>query len=296
VVFSEGSRKDFAAIIPVHSRRGNRVWASTLAKGVKSLLEGMEVPVQKTSRTRLTAGKSGKELYIGTQWGLVFVATRTQLLQEMLDGRGSPWVSEGLKTMASGTAIAAEVRIPPTPDAPAANLRAGLGLSEGLWDLQLQVEMPEVKSQRIVDMLQATMRLNPALRAKMTEALLGPTAQSTLKKNLQGIALAERAYHAEYDTYLAVDPWPRAVGALTPETVRWRTKDGGSEGFDTIGWGPDGEVRATYWVELTEDGRFFTVFGAIDEDGDGEAAVFKALLRPYKPGIETVRITPADVY
>jgi len=296
VVFSEGPRKDFAAIIPVHSRRGNRVWAGTLAKGVGSLLEGMKIPVKKTSRTRLTVGTGDKELYIGTQWGLVFVATRIELLEEMLDGEGRPWVTEGLEAMASGAAIAAEVRIPPTPDAPAANLRAGLGLSEGLWDLQLQVEMPEVKSQRVVDMLQAAMRLNPALQTTMVEALQGPSAQTSLKKNLQGIAVAERAYHAEHDSFLAVNPWPRTVESLSQEAVRWRTKDGGSEGFDTIGWAPEGDLRSTYWVELSEDGSSFTVFGAIDEDGDGEAAVFKALFRPQEPKIETVRVTAADVY
>ena len=43
-----------------------------------------------------------------------------------------------------------------------------------------------------------------------------------------------------------------------------------------MGWGPDGQIRGAYWVEVAVDGADFTVTGISDMDGDGDLATFVA--------------------
>ena len=47
------------------------------------------------------------------------------------------------------------------------------------------------------------------------------------------------------------------------------------DGFDTLGWGPDGKVRGRYKVTSTSTTDFLVV-GECDEDGDGIVSRFTA--------------------
>lgn len=83
--------------------------------------------------------------------------------------------------------------------------------------------------------------------------------------NVQGIHTAELSYDAAFDGYVPVpEPVPRPVAALDRKLLKFPE----GTAFETLGWRPDGEVRGTYWVEVTGDD--FVVHGAIDIDQDGE--------------------------
>ena len=90
--------------------------------------------------------------------------------------------------------------------------------------------------------------------------------------NVEAIRAAEQAHIAAHGRPLAAGPAPVAVDALRPNPQPWPP----GTAFDTLGWAPEGPVRGTYAVRLTEDGSGFVVHGWIDGDGDGVPAHFTA--------------------
>jgi type IV pilus assembly protein PilA len=97
------------------------------------------------------------------------------------------------------------------------------------------------------------------LRAKRAE----------LPSNVDGVRTAEKAYHAEWDSF--------TQAAATPASLPGRTQvdftGGGLVGFQNLGWTADGKVRGQYRVEgITSGGGFasddFTAIGVADVDGD----------------------------
>ncbi len=90
---------------------------------------------------------------------------------------------------------------------------------------------------------------------------------------VNGIRVAQIAYHAAFDTYLEI---PGAV-PVDPLMVGSQLNDWPSgTGFDELGWMPDGQVRGTYWVVVLEDGSDFEVHGVCDVDSDGQQAHYVA--------------------
>lgn len=96
------------------------------------------------------------------------------------------------------------------------------------------------------------------LRAKSSEG----------KTNLAAIRTAEEGYSSEFGTYvLSTGSFPASVStAKTP----WPSTAGG---FDTIGWGPEGDVYFQYDVVGSKNGgaayNVFTAHAVADLDGDG---------------------------
>ena len=94
--------------------------------------------------------------------------------------------------------------------------------------------------------------------------------------NVDGIKTAEMAYDAAYDAYV---PQTSAFPAGTPGKAAqvWPSTAGG---FDTLGWGPDGNVRGVYLVTTTPASSSgvaaFTVDGQCDVDGNGVKAKYTA--------------------
>lgn len=89
--------------------------------------------------------------------------------------------------------------------------------------------------------------------------------------NVDGIKTAELAYEASFDQFVAEeDHHPRAITDLDKKQVAWTS----GSAFDTLGWGPDGDVRGTYIVQATTTD--FTAVGYCDVDGDGELNKFAA--------------------
>ncbi len=91
--------------------------------------------------------------------------------------------------------------------------------------------------------------------------------------NVDGIKVTLIAYEAINDTYLAVpEPVPLDTVMIGEQLVPWPS----GTPFDELGWMPDGDVRGTYWVEVSDDGLDFTVHGMCDVDGDGDPAHYTA--------------------
>lgn len=105
-------------------------------------------------------------------------------------------------------------------------------------------------------------------------------------QDVLGLRTAELAYRAAMDTFVAMEPSPRA----TPDKqlADW-VPNAGSE---ALGWKPDGAVRGIYWVELDADGADFTVHGRCDVDGDGRVAEYVIRATDAKPRL----VTAPNVY
>jgi hypothetical protein len=105
--------------------------------------------------------------------------------------------------------------------------------------------------------------------------------------NVDGIRTAEMGYDAAFVEFIAISRHPREVPDA--DLVVWET---GNEGFEKLGWRPDGPVRGVYWVELTDDGTDFRVHGLCDVDGDGVRSHFWIT----KKRSWSVMETPEDVF
>ena len=104
--------------------------------------------------------------------------------------------------------------------------------------------------------------------------------------HVSGIKTAQVGYDAAFDEFVPCpDATPRELWMLDGNPYPWM----GDDCWWDLGWAPDGDVRGTYWVEVS--GYDFTVYGAIDADGDGVPAIYTAT-----KSINPVLTTPDDVY
>jgi len=115
-----------------------------------------------------------------------------------------------------------------------------------------------------------------SFRAKRVEAPANVT-------EIRGVQLS---YMAAFDTYVSCGSREEAERALSSGNPKAQRHWEGGEGWEELGWRPDGKVRGAYWVEVNPAGDRFEVWGIIDIDGDGERAVFRATDRE-----ETVMVT-----
>ncbi len=119
------------------------------------------------------------------------------------------------------------------------------------------------------------------------------------KTNLAALRVAEEGYAAEYDTYVGAAVLPRSTGALNGDKVNWPTP---APGFDTVGWGPEGEVLFVYQVTGGPAGcpapgnpcNRFTAEAASDLDVDGTLNWW-AYFKPDGAGVATSGIGPSCV-
>ena len=105
--------------------------------------------------------------------------------------------------------------------------------------------------------------------------------------NVEGIKTAMVAYEAESLDFVALPAWPRPPEATDEEKMPWSAHPA----WDAVGWAPDGPVHGSYWVERSEDGTDFTVFGVQDIDGDGAKAWYTAT-----KSIHSVFLNNSDIY
>ena len=124
-----------------------------------------------------------------------------------------------------------------------------------------------------------------------------PFGISKAKKSKRGeVPLLVQAIHATEVThaaafkdegYVAAEAAPRAMHAVSDETVPWAS----NRGYDRLAWAPESaEVYGAYKVTLEGDG--FTVHGACDVDGDGE----RALYAQGKDAAEAAMGTEANIF
>jgi hypothetical protein len=93
--------------------------------------------------------------------------------------------------------------------------------------------------------------------------------RAEVPSNVDGIKTAELAYEASFDQFVQQ---PTDHPNMSPNKQQRAWTSGSA--FDTLGWGPDGNVRGTYSVMTSTTN--FTVYGACDVDGDGSQAGYTA--------------------
>ena len=93
--------------------------------------------------------------------------------------------------------------------------------------------------------------------------------RAEVPSNVDGIKTAELAYEASFDTFVS-------QASLQPNSSHNKQQRPWTSGssFDTLGWGPDGDVRGSYGV--TTSSTDFMIGGLCDVDGDGSPAVYSA--------------------
>jgi type IV pilus assembly protein PilA len=88
------------------------------------------------------------------------------------------------------------------------------------------------------------------------------------KTNLAALRTAEEGYFAEYGVYVAAAANP---GAPSAAKQIW-DGGGGVAGFDTVGWGPEGEVYFQYAAAIS--GTAYTLDALGDLDGGAPTSDF----------------------
>ena len=85
--------------------------------------------------------------------------------------------------------------------------------------------------------------------------------------NLKAIKTAEIAYESNFDTFVSAAAYPASPSKTTQQWIK-----ASAGGFTTIGWAPDGEVRGSYAVTVTNTD--FNATGLSDVDGDSSVATY----------------------
>jgi type IV pilus assembly protein PilA len=93
--------------------------------------------------------------------------------------------------------------------------------------------------------------------------------RAEIPSNVDGIKTAELAYEASFDQFVE-------QSASHPDSSPNKQQRAWTSGsaFDTLGWGPDGNVRGSYTV--ITDTTDFSVNGLCDVDGDASMADYSA--------------------
>ena len=164
------------------------------------------------------------------------------------------------------------------------DLRGGLRTRAGVYELALEIK----------DGGDGTIRGAMAAGLGMAAAMAVPNFMEMQKKAKRAEAgnQVDRIYEAQLaradQGYLALPVAPRDPGALNGERVSFQPLGPWAE---LLGAEDAGDLRGTYWVDLSADGSAFIVHGLIDSDGDGIPAHFRRSL-----GGETEQLTPDEVY
>ncbi len=107
--------------------------------------------------------------------------------------------------------------------------------------------------------------------------------------NLNGIRTAEKAYHAEWDTFTSVGWTPARLGGTK------QVDFAPTRGWSSLGWMADGKVRCRYKVDSvagpSSSTDSFDAWAECDVDGDGVNSVYHA-----NRASKSRMMTPNSVY
>ncbi len=87
------------------------------------------------------------------------------------------------------------------------------------------------------------------------------------KTNLAAIRTAEESYYAEFGIYVSAGASPTDPGLNVK--VGFTNTDGANDGFDQLGWGPEGQVYFNYGVDTIATANGYTASAGADIDNDG---------------------------
>ena len=117
--------------------------------------------------------------------------------------------------------------------------------------------------------------------------------RAEVPSTVEAIRTAQLAHQASFERFIPCGSELDAHGSIARSGGK-SVRDFNPEGdpcWDAMGWGPDGQIRGAYWVEVATDGGNFTVTGISDMDGDGELATFVATRESA-----TRIVSPRDAY
>lgn len=87
------------------------------------------------------------------------------------------------------------------------------------------------------------------------------------KVNIAAIRTAQESYLAEFGSYLVAEASPTAaVTNPGPAKVEFELTDGDTNGFNSLGWSPEGRVFFAYEVNAVDSA--YTITAQADIDGD----------------------------
>jgi type IV pilus assembly protein PilA len=90
------------------------------------------------------------------------------------------------------------------------------------------------------------------------------------KTNLAAIRTAEESVFAELGNFVSANASPAAAGKSVK--IPFVNVDGAHQGFDLIGWAPEGRVYFNYGVNTS--GYSYTAAAGADIDADGEYQIW----------------------
>lgn len=273
-----GSKDDphLAAAMRVGGRMGAPHRGVQVSRALERTLTDNGATVERldkrTLRVDLGAGPvAGQSLLIGARFGRLYVAMDEAALNNLITGRGAPWLSPEQARFAGDWAIALTFSAPEIAEG-----QLGFGGDGDLWAAQISAKASESASPG--SMLAATplaaaltgvgARLDETF-AQVAEAVeLAPPSEPD--GYVAGLCMAEMAFDAAFDQFVPLAPYPRTMDELGAAPVDWAPQP---EDWKMLGWQPDAEqVYGSYWVEVDPGQVSFVIHGVTDIDGDGVQA------------------------
>jgi len=265
----EGRPVGFALAMKVSTPKGQPLKPPHLARALKEVVKADPSWALSRISGRAYELRRGDEVYtlhLGKE--LLFVGTDGAMIAASGLGEGEPWAAPGhLATAGDWGVTLSSVDLfqlmgTPSPAPMPATLR--LRTTEGLLEAELSIIGPGAVSLALgaASAVAIPNFVAMSLRAKRAE----------VPANVEGIRTAVLAYEVEHGVYPSAEVAPRGLGDLNGDRVAWDV----SPEWTAMGWEADGKVRGVYWVEVSEDGLSFAVYGAADVDGDGIPCRYQA--------------------
>jgi type IV pilus assembly protein PilA len=101
------------------------------------------------------------------------------------------------------------------------------------------------------------------------------------KTNLAAIRTAEQSYYSEFGFYVSATASP--VNHMQNVKVTFTNQDGGGDGFDQLGWSPEGQVFFNYGVATDSIGSSYTASAGADIDADAAPQTWGYKKGPAQP-------------
>jgi type IV pilus assembly protein PilA len=96
------------------------------------------------------------------------------------------------------------------------------------------------------------------------------------KTNLAAIRTAEESVFAEFGAYVSANASPAAAPSGAAKAA-WANADGANQGFDLIGWSPEGQVYFNYGVAIDGVGFLASANADIDANATSQQWGYKKL-------------------
>jgi type IV pilus assembly protein PilA len=110
------------------------------------------------------------------------------------------------------------------------------------------------------------------------------------KTNLAAIRTAEQSYYSEFGFYVSAAASPTANAQNLKAT--FTNADGAGDGFDQLGWAPEGQVFFNYGVATDNLGSAYTASAGADIDADATSQLWGYKKGPAAAVPDAVDLNP----